>query len=283
MRNHLVVQTSWLLETDVFHENLKLLVAEIKRQGMRVEMACYHRTDHYLSLFHQDDCVVFYGSLNFAEIVRREAPWIPGVYYNKTAYDCSRYYPDLAQYSLLNADYVMLPYDDIIRRKDFLLNAVGEQGCVFIRPCSGSKLFTGTLICAETFDKDVGYLSNYGTSSSDMCIIAPPKNVEAEWRFIVVEDCVITGSQYRANNKTDVQPTYPIEALALAKKVAASGYAPDTAWCIDICRTTVGNYYLLEIGCFSCAGLYACDLEIVVREVSAAALRDWQQVNTPCP
>jgi hypothetical protein len=275
------VRASWLLETDVFGEHLDRLVAEIKRQGMRVEIASYlgtHDSRTYLDLFDKDDCVVYYGSLNFAAQVQRQAPWVPGVYHNKPAYDCSRYYPALVKYDLLNSNYVMLPYGDIKRQKDFLLDEIGSCRCVFIRPCTGSKVFTGKLICDTHFDKDVDYLGYYGISDSEMCVIARPYLVEAEWRFVAAKGRIIAGSQYRADFKSDVKADYPQEAFALARCVAESEYDPDPVWCIDICRTKSRNYYLLEIGCFSCAGLYACDLEPIVREVSVTAVEKWQEV-----
>ncbi len=274
------MKPKWFLETDVFHENLSRLIEEIQRQGMEAKVASYvSEKETYLDLFDKDDCVIYYGSLNFAAQVRREAPWVPGVYYNKHAYECARYYPALAKYDLLNRDYVMIPYGDLIRQRDFLIKMVGCQGCCFIRPNTGSKLFTGKVVCSEDWEKDVNYLGFYGAEPHEICVVAPPFNVEAEWRFVAVEGKIITGSQYRFANRTDVKPWFTPEALALAQSVAASGYDPDPAWCIDVCRTRMGSYRLLEIGCFSCAGLYDCDLSVIVSEVSRVALKEWEDLR----
>jgi hypothetical protein len=154
------MNVKWLLETDVFQEGTVRLEEEIKRQGMEVKVAAYRPFDNskgYLDLFDKDDCVVFYGSLN----------------------------------------------------------------------------------------------------------------------FVVAEDRVITGSPYK---KGRMDPPTP-EAVALAEKVAKAGYQPDPVWCVDVCRTSMDKYYVVEIGCFSCAGLYECDLDKIVREVSAIALRDWMDIN----
>jgi hypothetical protein len=277
------MKASWLLETDVFHENLKEMVKEIKQQGMRVEIASYLATTSdktYLNLFDENDCVIYYGSLNFANQVKREAKWIPGVYYNKKAFNCSSYYPELAQVvPVINAwKYVMLPYADLLRQEKFLFETLGEDGCVFVRPDSGAKPFTGQLVKREEWKRDVNYMSFYGTQPADICVVSAPRNIEAEWRFVVIEGRVITGSQYKLDDKVNVECDYPPEALELADKAAAN-YSPDPVWCVDVCRTRLGNYYLLEIGCFSCAGLYACNLPTVVREVSAAALREWKDIN----
>ena len=49
---------------------------------------------------------------------------------------------------------------------------------------------------------------------------------------------------------------------------------------MDICKTSDGNYHLLEIGGFSFADLYACDMKTVVSAVSAAAQSVWEKANT---
>jgi len=73
--------------------------------------------------------------------------------------------------------------------------------------------------------------------------------------------------------------TVPTTRPASACEVAGK-YSPDRAWCVDVCRTRAGNYYLLEIGCFSCAGLYECDLSAVVSEVSRVSLKEWENLHT---
>jgi hypothetical protein len=33
----------------------------------------------------------------------------------------------------------------------------------------------------------------------------------------------------------------------------------------------------MEIGCFSCAGLYECDKDVIIEEVSRVAIKEWQE------
>jgi len=39
-------------------------------------------------------------------------------------------------------------------------------------------------------------------------------------------------------------------------------------WILDTCQTADGEWHVLEVGCMSCAGLYACDMERVAHAVS---------------
>src|SRR4051812_42688682 len=77
------MNVNWLFENDTFGEDcVTQLVEEVERQGMQYTYAAKvpMRSDEtYLDLFPPKSCVVFYGSLGFANQIRREASWIPGV------------------------------------------------------------------------------------------------------------------------------------------------------------------------------------------------------------
>src|SRR4051794_39780953 len=134
------MKPKWLIETEKWGEDVSDLVAEIKRQGFEVKFAEYLQdTGTYLDSFAEDDCVIYFGTLGFASQVRREASWIPGCYYHPTNYDCINYYPKLGKY-LLNSNYIMLPWGDLRRQKDFLYDKLAEEDTIFLRPNSGLKL-----------------------------------------------------------------------------------------------------------------------------------------------
>jgi len=69
----------------------------------------------------------------------------------------------------------------------------------------------------------------------------------------------------------------PKESYDLAQSTA-DRYCPDRVWVCDICQTRLKYYYVLEIGCFSCAGLYAADMDIVAKEVSNAAYNEYKEI-----
>ena len=268
----------WILEEFAFYEEERQIKAEIEKQGMVCEIVD-RRTSMSLEETESKskECVILYGSLDFCrKMQRNNSWWVPGNYCNLKNYECISYYPPLAQY-LLNENYVMLPYGELLRRKEFLYNTLGEDDCVFIRPNSGNKTFTGKLVKKEYFEKDVDNFNFYGIESSGLCIVASPKNITHEWRFICVNKKVVTGSLYSLNGVSSLSLNSDQLAMDLAQKVAMS-YEPDSVWAIDICKTKAGEYKLLEIGCFSSAGLYACDLEILIREVSANAKKEYLDI-----
>jgi hypothetical protein len=274
------MKPSWLIEDVVVDKTTERLIAEIKNQGMVVKVVPQvpaRSTDTYLDLFPKGDCVVFIGTLGFADQVRRESSWLPGVYYHKTAFDCTSYYPAFGSF-LLTQQYAMIPYGDLIRQEETLYGHFGIDDCIFIRPNKGNKVFAGQLIERKDYAKDLKHLGYGDVEPQELCVVSPPRNVIDEWRFVIVDQVVITGSQYTAENRVSNRRGYPQEAFDLAQK-AAKCYNPDRAWCLDICQTASGNYYVLEIGCFSCGGLYLAEMEPVVREVSRVAVEDWKSVR----
>lgn len=226
----------------------------------------------YLNLFNEDDCVVCYVSLGFGEQIKREARWIPGVYHNSEQFRCINYYAALGKY-LLNRKSLIIPFWLLQDAKDFVYERFGLDDCIFVRPDSGNKVFTGQLIKKEEFDDDLGHVT---LSPGELVVVAEPRNVVNEWRFVVADGKVITGSQYVCDDKLFRLRCTDDKAWQLAQEIADQRYDPDRLYCIDICQTKAGNYYLLEIGCFSCAGFYACNLEIIVREASRIALDQWE-------
>lgn len=75
---------------------------------------------------------------------------------------------------------------------------------------------------------------------------------------------MVSGSSYQPNleliNETDKAWGYAEELCNL--------YDPsDDVWVLDVCETSKGDLHLLEIGCFSWAGMYANDLKTIVESI----------------
>jgi hypothetical protein len=274
------MRPKWFIENEKFGEDVTSLINEVKRQGMEVKTGDYLNLidGGYYDAYPEDECVIYQGTLNAAAYMRKNVPWIPGPYYHPTDYDCINYYPPLGKY-LLNSDYIMLPWGDLRRQKEFLYDTLAEEDTIFLRPNSGLKLFTGKLIYKELFDNDINILAYKDPCPHDLVIAARPRMVMNEWRFVCVDKKIVSGSQYRFMQNRILKPNDDTKALEYAQEVAEQSYQPARVWIIDICQTQVGYYYLLEVGCFSCAGLYMCPLEPIVREVSCVALEEWSEYN----
>lgn len=272
---------TWYVEPYVFSlsEDLEPLKAEILKQGHRVEAVRYlpfvtEELGKKPGEQRADGPGVFYGSLNMAKFIQRSVPaeTRPAVYCTLRNYDCSRYYAYLGKY-LLNGRYAMVPFAELERNRGFLFGALGCEDAVFVRPDGGDKRFTGQLLYLESFDRDYERMGAYDVSADTLVVVSEPRNLTGEWRFVVVEGKVVAGSAYKKSDEV-----IPDAARALADEVAQE-YEPDKCWTLDVCRTKEGEYFLLEIGSFSCAGLYRCDVEPIVREVSRVVYEEWADVG----
>lgn len=267
---------SWFFDAEEDFEPLK---AAVEAAGM---LACLTGVEgrfgrHYLSLFGPDDCVVFWGSIGLSMQVRRQAPWIPGVYCTPENYRCSSYYPYLGDL-LLNSNYFMVAYGDLVRRESAIFEAFDA---VFVRPDSGLKPFTGQEVSRASFRDNVSALGGSRIAPNELVLISSAKSIETEWRFVVVDKEVIAGSVYQMDGEMVREPVR-IEANGPAVEVAREAarlYQPDRAFVVDVGCTRQGAYKVVEINAFSTSGLYACDPDVVVREVSRVALEDWEEVR----
>jgi hypothetical protein len=159
---------------------------------------------------------------------------------------------------------------------------------VFIRPNDGYKSFTGNLVYKENWEQSVK-LMEYSIESSisqsiadipksDLVIVAPPLNITKEYRFFAIDRKIITGSLYKENGTKKFSNQYPQQAFDLAQQIIDSTpWQPDPAFSIDICQA-YDKYYLLEIGAFSCSGMYHADVTKIVTAASQLAIKEFNDV-----
>lgn len=297
------MKAKWLIEKGLFTDTEDNLIDALKKHNIEYKTLSYVPFDDDLlgrceKLFPKDDCIVFYGSLNFGTKLRKMS-WIPGVYLDEKKYECTSYYPIFGDL-LVHKNYLMMPYGDLLRRKDQLYNMFNDGHTLpinklFIRPNSGLKSFTGTVLPYHDFEDGVKMCGFYGVEPDLLVIISDAKTLSKEWRFVVVNGEVISGSLYRdwsspekitpgtttkdyvLMNSHSVKEVCTDEgAIEFAKKCAKM-YDPESAWTLDVAQMGIGNYGVLEVGCFSGAGLYGNDLEKVVKAVTEAAEKEWKE------
>lgn len=302
------MNAKWLIEADVFEDNTDKIIQILKNKGIEHHVLKYIPFDddllkRCLDIYGPDECVVFYGSLNFGHKLRKLS-WVPGVYLNEKAFECTSYYPALNK-ELVHNRYVMMPYGDLLNKKDILFNDFFHgHSALFIRPDSGIKQFTGFVCEEDTFEDSVKLAGFYDVEPNLLCLVSHATAIFQEWRFVIVNGNPISGSLYRdwsspekiddgfstkdyvlrhshekreyCDKNKDSGSAHGKDVWSYVEKVSKL-YNPDRCWTIDICKTLEG-FKVLEIGCFSCAGMYANDLEKVIDSVSKAALEEWEEI-----
>lgn len=223
----------------------------------------------------EGECVVTYGSVQFVNQVTRlrRGNWQPGAFLRVENLSYAAYSPYLGDI-LLNDDFVILPYAEFRRRG---VRTWGEA--VFIRPNAVTKLFTGFVITDHDFKHEANSLERLSNVfPEDLIVVASPKPILGEFRFIISEGDVVTGSAYSWDNTLDVRSDVHPACLELAQEVGRREWQADRAYTCDIALTEINGRQearVLEINAFSCSGLYACDTELIADAISQAAWNEY--------
>lgn len=298
------MKPKWIIED--FHPDNRFaeLAEEVKRQGMLCEVIKYEpfESGDYKRFFKQDEktgkleheCVLFQGSIQLAQQLEKQykGTWWPIIWWATNMYKCTCYYSYLGRH-LFNDNYAFVTAKEAKRNIDFYFKTFGNENGLFIRPDSGSKSFTGQVFEKERIDKDWYWIEEF-TQAEDLIVITSPKRIKREWRFIVSEEKVLTGSLYKEEGKLKYERCTGGPAWEKAQEVICEKYTigkilftfrPDPIWVVDICQGADEKYYLLEIGAFSVAGLYDCDKKIIVEVASRLAeeeiCEELEKNNTP--
>jgi hypothetical protein len=220
-----------------------------------------------------DKCVVLYGSHEFTRYVESHQ-YQPGALGVNARTQASSYMSNLPLDWFMNRNANMMTWAMFKHRaRELFYNF--DAGELFIRPNSGLKTFAGHKVKFGTIDHDISSLDQTSSVVDDTLILVNQcQDIQGEFRFVIADKEVITGSEYRWDGKLDIRRDWPEECFTLAEKVAKQGWQVDVAYTCDVALTEEGPK-IVELNGFSCAGLYACDLAKVVEGVSRAAAREW--------
>ena len=269
----------WLIEAGVYGDEITPLLDEIRRQGMAAEAvphqairrgACPTVAGQVLT---PDACVIGYGTYPFAQELLIHHRWTPGAWCSVSNLDCATYYPHFTQL-LLNQPHAILPGVDAIQKRDKLFAEFGRDDEVFARPTSSHKLFVGRCVHRDEF---ATALAPTRYDPAGCVVVASPRQIDREWRLVVVRDRVVAGSQYMVDGERAITPDCPAEVRAFADGMLAEiPWRPDPVFMLDVCESG-GRLWLVELNSFSGSWLYRCDLRAVVEAASEEAMRLWRQ------
>lgn len=265
----------WIVDTSIIEGRVNgNLVGILRERGHEVFTCAFFKNTPLPELPDwEGQCVVIYGSHQFNRAVRGVKSYQPGSLGLVDRTEVNSYMSNLPLEWFLNRDGVMTTWAQFQQRRDFWFKVFpGER--VFVRPNSGFKVFTGTTVSLEEWDNDIlGLEKCTGVMTETPMMVAPAQEILGEFRFVVAEGQVVAGSEYRWDNVLDIRRDWPEECWNMAQQVASHPWQVDIAYTCDVALTPEGPR-VVELNSFSCAGLYACDLELIVDGVSRAAWRE---------
>lgn len=268
----------WAISTEIFRRPaLPQMDAALDRAGIEYFQSEFDTTTRQYADIPYDvaECVVMYGPIQFVR--KKNRGYIPGAFGFKSDTNTSYYMSQLPSRLFFNSDAVYVPFGSILDKKYQLASLFGDH--LFIRPDSGFKSFTGLDVRLDELESEISSLKQTkNPSAHEMCQIASYKPILGEYRMVICDGKVVTGSQYRWDNRMDIRIDVHHDAWTFAEEeVAQAPWQLDTCYVVDIFLSNDGPK-IGEFNSFASSGMYNCDLDAVVEAVSAAALREWNDV-----
>jgi hypothetical protein len=268
---------TWLLDNRCFDENLPELKNELTRQGIKYITGEYKpfgqpidwdgQFDHIRDIDDNYDNNYYfaYGSLQFVKRLRSCNPFLQ-TWCNLEQFACNYYYPRLSNF-LFNQDHAFLPYGELIDKEEWVFDTFGVDDCVFMRPSSGFKEFTGQ-VYEKRYWKGMIEVSNTQIQPEDLVVVARPQYIAAEFRVIVGPNGPITSSQTHVNGGLYAVPTtlsMERDLFEYVREILDNViYEPDPMFVIDIALDDENIFSVIEVNSASCSGFYKCDLSKIV-------------------
>lgn len=272
------MRPAWLIEAGIYGDEATPLLHEIRQQGMIADIVPHQSLRKGSTPVVEgqpltpERCVIGYGTFPFAQQILLYHRWVPGAWCSLANLDCAAYFAHFGGY-LLNQRYAIMPGVEAIRQRDWLFSVFGRNDRVFARPTSCHKLFTGRCVDRASF---AAALAPTRYDPTTLVVIAAPQPIAREWRLIVIEDRVISGSQYALDGKRAIVADCPSEVREFSESMLAEvRWRPDRAFMLDVCESA-GRLWLVELNSFSGSWLYRCDLAAVVAAASDLAEQIWR-------
>ena len=201
--------------------------------------------------------VVVHGSTAIIDVAEKQG-WQPGVF---RIYKESDTLKAIGEH-YLNSDMKVLDVSEVV-------DYVKQSGMdfFFAKPDRDLKSFDGTVFDAEKFPFFIERVKQYTNYDPETKIcVSSIKHPEIEWRFIIVEQNVVSFSQYRVDRKLDVKGVADIGAFNFAEDIAKYA-SPNDVYVMDVCKIN-DQYKVIEYNTFNCSGLYACNVYEIVDSIN---------------
>lgn len=256
----------WIIESDIFSERSFVeMVETFKKYNIPYDIVrvipFIHEIDGKKPTISENEKVVVYGSIGTQKLAIKHN-WFPGVWTSDNFSETKMNLPDDKK---LNSDFISMKLSEVWDK--FLVSK--EFGFeFFIKPNTDTKEFAGTVMEREEFQlwlydmNSIGYLEN----NDFEVVICEPKHVSQEYRFVVVDGKISSGSLYKNFGRAYMDKKIDPEAELFVNQLCKINNPADV-YVIDVGMTHDG-YKVIEYNTFNSAGLYLCDVEKIILDIN---------------
>lgn len=182
-----------------------------------------------------------------------KSKFINSIDYDRNTFD--QFYYNKLNLPLLNDDIKTFKYSEV---KNIELTK-----SMFFKPTSDLKAFSATIVWGGETLESVIKSGTYQEFDEDneTILMTSLKEPEFEWRFFIVNNEVITGSQYFKDGSLNTAPfeSIPLDVLGKAEEYAKL-YTPADIFVMDLCLIK-DEIKIVEYNCWNASGFYDSNLE----------------------
>lgn len=272
------MQPIWLIETGVWQDgNDQRIIDYLNAMCIPFQAEEYtYLGGREFEIIDADRPVIFYGSINTSEYLSlTHKDWVPLIWFDEEKYSCRSYFTHWGKF-ILQEHYGFYPLAELVRLRKLLYQTYAVDDYVFIRPDDNDKSFTGKLVPTDVFSQWYKETQSSKVSPETLVLVSAPVTIQAEWRFVIADRKVITGTYYKGSSNHSIPGNAYQEAEEFAGHIANSDWQPRAIYCVDIGYTEAGMYRLVEMGGINSAGLYRCNVEPIVKAMNEIAVREYR-------
>ena len=268
------MRIGWLLQQHYLdtEDHGDALVSVIKAQGFTVQIVDWapgNRTQYAW----QGEAVDIIGVIGTIGFVRRfhedfeGPPLYP--FFSEEVHRYSHYQHKIPREHLLNSRGCLLPFAEVARRPvEEMLSLFGGER-IFMRPDQALKVCEAQCLDASNFSQWLHDSARYtGLSPVSLLWFFPAQSVGNEYRFVVADKKIVTGSQYLdGDDKLAIKKDVPRAAKIYAEHVAPMISLDERVYILDVAEVA-GGYKIIELNAFSTSGMYAGDKAALIHAAS---------------
>ena len=119
--------------------------------------------------------------------------------------------------------------------------------------------------------RDQWTIKYHHLDGNDVLMTSRAQKIDQEWRFFIVNDDVVAGSQYRLEGILQIREPVPEHVWECARAYAEC-WKPCSTVVMDMCRIGRGlneRLFVLEYNCINSSGFYNCDVGAIVDALEA--------------
>lgn len=220
-------------------------------------MPLYVESDLFTQ-FSASDCRLEDAKLSCVSLDTAQVLKHPSIWYTSESFRYSNYCGQFGG-NMLNADYSLLPFHR--------LPGLQDPHKIFIRPDSGDKPFIPhTHILNQHYHASLRVVSElYCIDPIEMCVVSSVKSIEKEWRLLIINDKVVTGSLYKLDGDVEFDAISDDVINFGTNILNTYSHRPDQrGFVLDVCLSN-GEFKIVEFNSLSCADWYLSDTQQVIR------------------